>query len=59
MQSPPLAQLGEGTIDYRPIFREAAKTGHVKHCFVEQEGSDLPIMDALKIDAEYMRKLNV
>jgi sugar phosphate isomerase/epimerase len=56
---PTLAQLGQGVIDYRPILRAAAKTGYVKHCFVEQEGSDLPIMDALKIDAEYMRKLNV
>jgi len=56
---PPLAELGQGTIDYRPILLEAAKTGHMKHCFVEQEGSDIPIMDSLRLDAQYMRKLNV
>jgi sugar phosphate isomerase/epimerase len=55
---PPMAQLGQGFIDYRPIFQQAAKTGHIKHCFVEQEGSDIPRMASLKIDAEYMRKLN-
>jgi len=51
------AELGQGSIDYRPIFEAAAKTGHVKHCFVEQEGFDVPPMESLKIDAEYMRKL--
>jgi sugar phosphate isomerase/epimerase len=57
-KAPPLAQLGQGIIDYGPIFEEAAKAGYVKHCFVEQEASDIPIMEALKIDAEYMRKLD-
>ena len=55
---PPSAELGQGTIDYAPIFQEAAKTGHIKHCFVEQEEYDTPHMQALKIDAEYMQKLN-
>jgi sugar phosphate isomerase/epimerase len=55
---PPLAELGQGIIDYRPIFREAAKAGHMRHCFVEQEDADMPIMESLKIDAAYMRKLD-
>ncbi|MEO6829815.1 MAG: sugar phosphate isomerase/epimerase [Acidobacteriaceae bacterium] len=55
---PPSAELGRGMIDYRPIFAQAAKTGHVRHAFVEQEEFDLPPMQALKIDADYMRKLN-
>ncbi len=56
--SPPAAaELGQGVIDYRPIFRAAAQTGHIKHCFVEQEEFDMPAMQSLKIDADYMRKL--
>jgi sugar phosphate isomerase/epimerase len=56
--NPPTAtELGQGTIDYRPIFQEAAKNRHVKHCFVEQEEFDMPPMQSLKIDANYMRKL--
>jgi sugar phosphate isomerase/epimerase len=48
--------MGRGTIDYRPIF-EAAKKASIKHAFVEQEEFDVPMMEALKIDAEYMRNL--
>jgi sugar phosphate isomerase/epimerase len=52
--APPSTELGRGTIDYHPIF-EAAKKADIKHVFVEQEQFDIPAMDALKIDAEYMR----
>jgi sugar phosphate isomerase/epimerase len=48
-------ELGQGYIDYGPIFTAAAKGGHVTHCFVEQEGFDMPPMDSLKVDADYMR----
>lgn len=58
MHPPPASELGQGTIDYRPIFQAAAKTGHIRHCFVEQEEFDMPPMESLKIDAEYMRKLH-
>lgn len=51
---PPSTELGHGTIDYRPIF-EAAKKTHIQHAFVEQEEFDMSPMDALKIDADYMR----
>jgi len=54
---PPAAELGRGVIDYRPIFAAAAQTGHIRHCFVEQEEFDMPPMQSLKIDADYMRKL--
>lgn len=53
------AELGQGYIDYRPILDEAAKAGHVTHCFVEQEGFDMPPMDSLKVDADYMRRLGI
>src|SRR5271156_2747408 len=55
---PPSAELGQGSIDYRPIFL-AAKKANIKHAFVEQEQYDMPPMDALKIDAEYMKALTV
>jgi sugar phosphate isomerase/epimerase len=55
---PPSTEMGRGTIDYRPIF-EAAKKTHIEHAFVEQEEFDMPAMEALKIDAEYMRSLNL
>jgi sugar phosphate isomerase/epimerase len=57
-EPPPPAQLGQGRLDYRPVF-EAAKKANIKHYFVEQEGFDIPPLEALKIDEEYMRKLTV
>ncbi len=55
--TPPVAaELGQGSIDYKPIFAAASKT-HIKHVFVEQEEFDMPPFDALKIDATYMRDL--
>jgi sugar phosphate isomerase/epimerase len=55
---PHAAQLGQGTLDYRPVFA-AAKKANLKHYFVEQEGFDIPPLEALKIDEEYMKKLTV
>jgi sugar phosphate isomerase/epimerase len=52
-------ELGKGTIDYRPIFEAAKKGGHIKHYFVEQEEFDMPPLEAIKLDAEYMRNLKV
>ena len=51
---PPPAELGTGTADYHPIFA-AARKANIKHYFVEQEGFDMPPMESLKIDAEYMK----
>jgi sugar phosphate isomerase/epimerase len=50
------AVLGRGTMDYGPILRAA--TG-LKHYFIEQEDFDIDPIEALRLDAEYMRKLNV
>jgi sugar phosphate isomerase/epimerase len=56
--NPPVAtELGQGVIDYRPILRQAAIAGHIRHCFVEQEQFDMPPFQSLKIDAEYVNKL--
>lgn len=56
--TPPAAELGRGTIDYRPIF-EAARRANIRHCYVEQEDFDMPVMQSLRIDAEYMRNLHI
>lgn len=49
-------ELGRGDIDYAPILRAA--TG-LRYYFVEQEEFDIDPIEALRIDAEYMRKLNI
>jgi sugar phosphate isomerase/epimerase len=56
---PVVAELGHGSIDYRPIFAEIAKSANIRHCFVEQEAFTVPPMESLKMDADYMRKLGV
>jgi sugar phosphate isomerase/epimerase len=48
--------LGQGAEDYRPILRAA--TG-MKHYFIEQEEFALDTIEALGLDAEYMRKFSV
>jgi sugar phosphate isomerase/epimerase len=48
--------MGRGVVDYKPILRAA--TG-LKHYFVEQEVFDMDAMEALRLDAEYMRKFDV
>ncbi len=54
---PPAAELGRGTADYPAIFK-AVKPGTIKHMFVEQESyPDLPWVEALRVDARYMKRL--
>jgi sugar phosphate isomerase/epimerase len=48
--------LGHGGMDYGPIIRAA--TG-LKQYFIEQEDFAIEPIEALRQDAEYMRKLNV
>ena len=48
--------LGRGAMDYAPILRAA--TG-LKHYYIEQEEFALPIIESLKLDADYMKKLSV
>jgi sugar phosphate isomerase/epimerase len=50
------AVLGRGKMDYAPIMRAA--TG-LKQYFIEQEEFEMDPMEELRIEAEYMRKLNV
>ena len=48
--------LGTGKMDYAPILRAARG---LKQYFVEQEEFDIDPIEAIRQDAEYMRKLNV
>ena len=54
----PGAELGRGTMDYRPIMAAADASG-LKHCFVEQEGpfSRVSQLEAARIDYAYLRPL--
>jgi sugar phosphate isomerase/epimerase len=52
---PVSTEMGHGSIDYKPIFA-AAKKAPIRHIFVEQEAfPDMPAMQALKVDADWMR----
>jgi sugar phosphate isomerase/epimerase len=55
---PPSVELGTGSIDYTPIFAAAAAGGHIRHAFVEQEEFQGPIMEALAVDAKYMKRFH-
>ena len=54
----PSVELGTGDIDYTPIFAAAAAGKHIRHCFVEQEEFQAPIMESLAVDAKYMKKFH-
>jgi sugar phosphate isomerase/epimerase len=54
-----VTELGRGSIDYRPIFAQAAKNQKITHAFVEQEEFDIPWKESLRVDADYMKKLTV
>lgn len=56
---PKVTELGQGTIDYRPIFAQAAKTQQIQHAFVEQEAFDMPWKESLQVDADYMRNFKM
>lgn len=54
-----VTELGRGSIDYRPIFAQAAKNQKITHAFVEQEEFDIPWKESLKVDSDYMQKLTI
>jgi len=49
-------ELGRGVIDYAPVMRAASG---LRYYFIEQEEFEIDPMQALRIDAEYMRKLSI
>jgi len=54
-----VTELGRGSIDYRPIFAQAAENQKITHAFVEQEEFDMPWKESLKVDADYMKNLTI
>jgi sugar phosphate isomerase/epimerase len=54
-----VTELGRGSIDYRPIFAQAAENQKITHAFVEQEEFDMPWKESLRVDAEYMKNLTI
>ena len=54
-----VTELGRGSIDYRPIFAQAAENQKITHAFVEQEEFDIPWKESLKVDADYMKNLTI
>ena len=56
--APVPTELGRGVIDYRPIFA-AARKAKIRAVFVEQEPpfTEMPALEAIKVDYEYMRNL--
>jgi sugar phosphate isomerase/epimerase len=58
--APVPTELGRGAIDYRPIFR-AARKAHIRAYYVEQEPpfTEMPALEAIKVDYEYLTNLRV
>jgi sugar phosphate isomerase/epimerase len=54
--APVPTELGRGAIDYHRIFA-AAKKARIRALFVEQEPPflDMPVLEAIKVDYEYMK----
>jgi sugar phosphate isomerase/epimerase len=54
------AELGHGTVDYKPIFAAHAKAG-LQHYFVEQEGpfARMSPVEAAKVDYDYLRAIGM
>jgi len=52
------AELGRGSVDYKPIFAAGAKAG-LQHYFVEQEGpfAGMSPVEAAQVDYDYLRSI--
>lgn len=52
------AELGRGSVDYRPIFAAAGKAG-LQHYFVEQEGpfARMPPLQSVRVDFDYLHAM--
>jgi sugar phosphate isomerase/epimerase len=57
-KAPVPTELGRGEIKYEPVFA-AAKKARIRAIFVEQEApfADMPPLEAIKVDYEYMKNL--
>ena len=51
------AELGRGTVDYKPIFAAGAKAG-LQHYFVEQDQTPGDPVESLRQSFAYLSKLD-
>ena len=54
----PLTEVGRGAIDWKKVFAAAKKAG-VKRYYVEQDTTERPPLEAVKISRDYLHDLNV
>src|SRR3954452_5585004 len=54
----PFAVVGRGSIDWRKVF-EAAKKAGVRRYYVEQDTTERPPLEAIKISRDYLHDLKV
>jgi sugar phosphate isomerase/epimerase len=52
------APVGKGVIDWKRIFKAAPKGG-LKYYFVEQDQTELPVFQAIKLSYDYLHNLKV
>ncbi|HEY8540017.1 MAG TPA: hypothetical protein VIL28_14205, partial [Steroidobacteraceae bacterium] len=55
---PQTTELGNGRIDWPRVFR-AMNPAHIRHYFVEQENFERDPLDSVRIDFEYLHRLEV
>jgi len=58
LHSPRFAEAGSGTIDWKAVLGEAKRLG-VKQYFVDQDWTNLPIEQCLRVNWNYLSQLNV
>jgi sugar phosphate isomerase/epimerase len=56
-QAAHFTEAGAGTIDWKAVLGEARKLG-VKQLFVDQDGTDLPIDESLRVNWKYLSQLS-
>lgn len=54
----PFAEVGRGSIDWREVFEAARKAG-VRRYYVEQDTTERPPLEAIKISRDYLHHLKV
>jgi len=52
------AEVGHGSIDWKPIFAAAPKGG-MQHYYVEQDDCERPPLESVKMSFEYLKNLKV
>ena len=54
----PFTEVGRGRVNWQRVFAHIHQAG-VKHVYVEQDRSDIPVKQAIRISYEYLRHLRL